>query len=743
MASRSPQSVGASVPRVDGHDKVTGSAKYIDDYPLHGVLHGRTLRSTVPHGRLLAIHQDPAFDWSGITIVTAADIPGPNVVQLIAEDQPLLVPIGGEIQHAEEAIALVAAATAEQASAALAHLTAEVEPLPATIDLASALADTSTPPRILKELQLLKGDDVDAALAGAAWVADATYETGAQEQMYIEPQGMEAHWHGDVCHVTGSLQCPYYVHRALTSLLDLPEDQVVVTQAVTGGGFGGKEEYPSLIAGHAALLARAARQPVRIIYDRSEDIAATTKRHPARIHHRMGFDADGKIVAVDVQIWLDGGAYVTLSPVVLSRAVLHASGPYCIPHARIRGTVVATNNPPSGAFRGFGAPQATFAYERQMQKAARALGIEPFELRRRNLLRAGDRTATGQKLTVSIGSDAVVDAVHAAAQQPAPTPGSRPPRLADLRGGVRRGRGLAVYFHGAGFTGSGEEHLKGRASVVAHADGKFEVLTTSTEIGQGARTMFTQIAADSLGVDPGCIALSEPSTDAAPDSGPTVASRTCMVVGGVVRRAAKQVRTELEEFAAKEQLPTTDLAELGRRYAAAGNPVLTRTVMYTPPSGIVWDDATYTGSAYPVYGWGACLVDVAVDEDTYEVTIERCIHAIDVGKAIHPVIVKGQIEGGTLQALGWALWEQVAQRDGHVLNTRMTDCIIPTFLEAPEMETIIVEEPYPDGPFGAKGIGEIPMDGPAVAVAGAIEDALGIAIDALPILPERIVEWLA
>lgn len=765
MSNGQQHAVGASVPRVDGHDKVTGAALYIDDYPREGVLYGKTLRSIVPRGRLRAIERDPAFDWSDITVVTAAQIAGPNIVALIEEDQPFLVPIDGEIQHAEEPLALVAAPTAERAAEALKHLHANVEPLPAVVDLASALAEDA--PRILKQLTLEKGlaleesmalakglalekelgsgDDkdqqIEAALAAAHLVVEGTYETGAQEQMYIEPQGMEARWEQGTCFVSGSLQCPYYVHRALTSLLQLPAERVVITQAVTGGGFGGKEEYPSILAGHAALLAQHAQAPVRMVYDRSEDIAATTKRHPARIRHRLGFDSDGKIVAADVELWLDGGAYVTLSPVVLSRAVLHASGPYCIPVVRIRGEIVATNTPPAGAFRGFGAPQATFAYERQMQKAATALGIEPFELRRRNLLRVGDITATGQQLTVSVGSDAVVDAVEAASKQPAPDAGTTPPRLAPLRGSVRRGRGLAVCFHGAGFTGSGEEHLKGRASVVAHRDGSFEVLTTSTEIGQGARTMFTQIAADALGVGLDQVALSEPSTAAAPDSGPTVASRTCMVVGGVVREAAQRVHADLVDYANQQGLDAADLVAVAQHHGQARGDVA-HTVTYTPPRGIVWDDATYTGSAYPVYGWAACLVDVAVDEDTYEVTVERCIHAIDVGKAIHPTIVQGQIEGGTLQALGWALWEHVVQREGRVVNTRMTDCIIPTFLEAPTLETLIIEEPYPDGPYGAKGIGEIPMDGPAAAVAGAVEDALGVPIDQLPILPERILEWL-
>jgi CO/xanthine dehydrogenase Mo-binding subunit len=333
----------------------------------------------------------------------------------------------------------------------------------------------------------------------------------------------------------------------------------------------------------------------------------------------------------------------------------------------------------------------------------------------------------------------VLDRVLAAAgAAPArgPTPGAHGAPIARGRGPIVRGRGLATYFHGAGFTGSGEQRLAGRATVAATPRGRFEVRSSSTDIGQGAITIFTQIAAAALGVDPARIDVVEPATDKVPDSGPTVASRTCMVVGAVVERAARALRGRLEAWAAEHGRRGAPLVEIATAAAAAGE--LAETATYAPPPGIAWDDATYTGSAYPVYGWAACLVDVAVDLDTYEVTVERCVHEVDVGKAIHPILVKGQIEGGTLQALGWALLENVVYRDGRVANRRMTDCIIPTFADAPELETILVEEPYPFGPHGAKGVGEIPMDGPAAAVAGALEDALGVPFDDLPVLPEAI-----
>jgi CO/xanthine dehydrogenase Mo-binding subunit len=248
--------------------------------------------------------------------------------------------------------------------------------------------------------------------------------------------------------------------------------------------------------------------------------------------------------------------------------------------------------------------------------------------------------------------------------------------------------------------------------------------------------MFTQIAAAALGVDASHVTVVDPSTARVPDSGPTVASRTCMVVGGLVEQAARKVRADLEAWGTANGMGGTSVHDLAHAHASHGE--LAHTVQYEPPPGIQWDDATYTGSAYPVYGWAACLVDVAVDLDTYEVAIERCVQAVDVGKAINPVIVKGQIEGGTLQALGWAVLENVVYKDGRVANANMTNCIVPTFADAPELETILVEVPYPFGPSGAKGVGEIPMDGPAVAVANAVEDALGVAFDTLPISPEVV-----
>jgi CO/xanthine dehydrogenase Mo-binding subunit len=622
--------------------------------------------------------------------------------------------------HVDEPIALVAAPTRALAFAAAKAITPRIRPLPAVFTIDDSLAAVHKlygDDNVFKQFLVRKGHAEDAELeavfAGAAQVIEGTYYTPAQEQMYIEPQAMMAEWDGDRCYIVGSMQCPYYVHKAMKPLLGCGPDDIVITQSVTGGGFGGKEEYPSMIAAHTALLAKKAGRRVKIVYDRDEDIAATTKRHPARVHHRMAIDASGEIAAIDVDVVMDGGAYLTLSPVVLSRGILHAAGPYRCPVVRIRGRAVATNHPPHGAFRGFGAPQTTFAYERQMQKLALARGEDPIALRKRLALRSGDTTATGQLLGFSVGTDEVIAAIEKVAG-PAP-------RKDGVRNGspVRRGRGFIFYFHGAGFTGSGEQRLAGKATVARTVEGRYEVRSSSTDIGQGAITIFTQIAAGALGVDPALVDVVDPSTAQVPDSGPTVASRTCMVVGGLVEKAARQLREKLE-----------------REPGAPGEVAV--TLQYEPPPGISWDDATYTGAAYPVFGWAACLVDVTVDLDSYEVHVDRCVQAVDVGKAINPSIVKGQIDGGTIQALGWALLENVIYKDGKVANANMTNCIVPTFADAPDLETILIEVPYPFGPSGAKGVGEIPMDGPAAAVANAVENALGCAFDAIPILPEVV-----
>jgi CO/xanthine dehydrogenase Mo-binding subunit len=691
--------VGHSVPRREGVAKVTGEALYTDDVVVPDAWYGKTIRSTVPRATIRSISFDPMFDWSRLVVVTADDIPGDNVVQLIRDDQPVLARLGGEVRHREEPILLLAAESRELLERAAQHIRIEYLPKPPIFDLAAATEVYST-------IEITKGD-LSAGAQAADLVVERTFRVGLQEQLYIEPQGAIAIPGPDgSIKIIGSLQCPYYVHRALKRALKLTDEQAVVIQAETGGGFGGKEEYPSMVAIHAALLARKAGRPVRLVYDRHEDLAATTKRHPGVISHRTAVKKDGTLLSQDIDIVLDGGAYCTLTPVVLSRAAIHAAGAYSCPHVRIRARAVATNTPPNGAFRGFGAPQSLLAAELMVEHVAERLGVSSVDLRRKWMLRVGDTTATGQKLAESVGSELVLDAALKAA--PSFQRSNRPT--------VHRGRGLSLVFHGSGFTGSGEKKLSGTVAVEALKDGTFRILTASTEIGQGTKTIFCQLAADALGVGLDQVFLAPQDTSLVPDSGPTVASRTAMIVGRLIQEAA----TELRDRSRREPLP------------------LRIEKTYIQPDSIHWDESTYRGDAYPVYAWSCTIADVDVDMTTGEVRVTDLVTAVDCGKAIHPVMAEGQIEGGSLQAVGWATIEEIKMKDGGYQNDRLATYLIPTALDAPRIRTILVENPYSRGPFGAKGIGELPMDGPAPAILAAIHDATGVWIDEVPATPEKV-----
>jgi len=734
--------VGTNVPRVDGMAKVTGQAVYVDDVrPTPGELFGATVRSPVARGKLRGVTLDPAFDWSDVTVVRASDL-AVNEVLSISAEQPILA--SDRILHAYEPIVLLACADKQKLSRAMLAVKLDIEPLAPVLDVEASLAKQDViwgEDNVLKRVCITKGradvaDEhasvraMDEAIAACDVVVHGTYATHHQEQLYIEPQGVIAHWDEAGVHIIGSLQCPYYVHKALVHAFGLPKDRVHVTQAVTGGGFGGKEEYPSVIALHAALLAKHSGRHVRMIYDRKEDIEATTKRHPAMCEITTGSDADGTLRALKVRILMDGGAYMTLSPVVLSRGALHASGVYRWQDVRIDAYAVATNTPPNGAFRGFGAPQTIWAIERHLDQVARKTGKDPVELKRQNMLREGDITATGQVLRGSVGvAECVEKALEAS--------GYREKRLAGpvTRGRTVRGVGASVFMHGAGFTGAGEAMLKGRVAADLLPGGRLRIRTASTDIGQGTETVFRQIAADAAGIDISAVDVAIPSTTHVPDSGPTVASRTVMVVGSIVERAARDVAARVR---AEQDKDGGDFPRAADRLLAREKSV-TALVQYSHPEWVKWDDKTYKGDAYPVFGYACDVAEVEVDVDTLEVTVLGFWSATDLGKAIHPVMSKGQIEGGSLQAIGWALWENVVWKDGRILNPRMTNYIIPTALDAPPFHVDIVEAPYAYGPGGgAKGLGELPMDGGAPAIAAAIEHATGIVATALPLLPERL-----
>ena len=708
---RAKTAVGRNVLRKEGASKVTGAAKYIDDLWFPNLLHARTIRSTIPAGEISAIRFN--FDTAGFTIVDFRDIPGRNIVALIEDDQPCLAERA--IRHCAEPILLLAHENRETL------LAAEVQ-----IDYrqTAPVYDAAAAPTIFKTIGIEKGR-VEDGFALADVIVEGEYRTGHQEQLYIEPNGVIAMPGNGVpddaegMTVYGSMQCPYYVHRALMVLLGLPEDKVRVVQTETGGGFGGKEEYPSMIAGHAALLAKKSGRPVKLIYDRVEDMIATTKRHPAIVRHKTGVTRDGRLTAVEIDALFDGGAYATLSAVVLSRGLIHASGPYRCDHIRIRGRAVMTNTPPNGAFRGFGAPQTQFAAEVHMDRIAAELGLDPVRVREINALRPGDTTATGQRL----GRDcSALRVLREAVRRTDFKKRRRRHENAGHDGRSVRGIGLSLFFHGSGFTGGGEVKLASKASLALTGRGA-RILVASTEIGQGTRTMHAQIVADTLGLPYDCIDVNAADTAVVPDSGPTVASRTCMVVGRILQRCAEEMRERLGRLTPLEYL---------RRH---GPLVITKE--YEQPGGMSWDDNSYQGDAYGSYGWGCDVVELEVDRDTWEVRPVSFLTVHEIGKAIHPMLATGQIEGGSAQGLGYALLEEVVMHDGRMANASLTNYIIPTTLDSPPMEVVMLENPYPHGPFGAKGVGEMPIDGPAPAVINALRHA-GFDLRAIPATPERV-----
>ena len=533
--------VGTSPIRKEGLAKVTGRAQYVDDITLPGMWYGATVRSTIARGRITSIAYDPAIDWSQFTIVTAADIPGENTIIHLTKDHPCLA--AEHISHPAEPILLLAHPNKNVLHAAVeaVHITYEEAPGVFTIEdsEAGAAGDTSRviwdhrghggSPNTFKTFLMQKGDNpladsaLQAAFQSADFIVEGEYRTGAQEHLYIENNGVIAkafrapNGSLDSITVSGSMQCPYYLVHALELVFNLPAEKCRVIQTETGGAFGGKEDFPSVIGSHAALLAMKSGHPVKICYDRAEDLIATTKRHPSRTRHRTAVSRDGKLLAGEIEVAIDGGAYATLSAVVLSRATIHAPGPYHWPHLTVRAKAMATNIAPHGAFRGFGAPQSLFALERHMDKIAKAVGLTPEELRRRNFLATGDHTATGQHLTDPVDMQGLLTrALHESNYHAKRAEFDR----TNLTSTIKRGIGFAAFMHGSGFTGSGERRLNSLVKIKITPEGRPCILVSSTEFGQGTNTILSQVCAQTLRIPYDEVLVAQPDTSIVPNSGP-------------------------------------------------------------------------------------------------------------------------------------------------------------------------------------------------------------------------------
>ncbi len=726
-----------SLKRVEAPKKLTGKAKFIDDLNFPDMLYGATVRSTIPRGKLKGIRFGGDIPWHEFTIVTSKDIPGGNFISIIEKDWPVLV--DEKINHLYEAIALIAHPDKHLVQKALKYVELDLEEWPAVFNIDDSLNKKEIirgEDNILKSYFFQKGN-VDDVWHKAAHIVEGTYETGAQEQLYIENHGMiaMADPHAGVT-VWGSMQCPYYIHGALCAVFDLPKEKVRIIQTETGGGFGGKEDYPSLIAAHTALLAHKAKKPVKIMYSRTEDLAVTTKRHPSKTYHRTAVDKDGKLLAMDIYFKLDGGAYTTVTPVVLSRGTLHSFGPYFCENIRVNSVAVATNSPPHGAFRGFGAPQSVFAIERHFDHVAFMVGLTPEEFRRRNFIKEGQTTATGQVLRERVDFDSLLTSILKKSDYHNKLKKFEEHNKKDSV--YKKGIGFATFMHGAGFTGSGEKYLASIVGIQATDDKKIRILSSSTEMGQGKTTIFTTVAAEALGISPESIEVPMPDTAIVPNSGPTVASRTSMVVGKLVEQAAESLKQLLIASGyLKKKYTEADFWKAVQAYKEVFGELKAYT-QYQQPSHIVWDDKTYHGDAYPTYAWAVYAAEVTVNTLTYETRCDHFWATQEIGRVLNPILAEGQIQGGVAQGVGFAIYEKVIAPKGGMINNQMTNYIIPTASDIPQIDVYFEEWNKEYGPGGAKGIGELPLDGSAPAVINAVCHAIGKNVPFIPALPEDL-----
>ncbi len=755
-----PAVVSTPAPRVDAVDKVRGTARYVDDFDFPGMLFCKVVTSEHPHAELLSIDTVAAAASPGVmAVITAKDIPGENQIGVASLDQPLLV--ANKARMMADRLALVAADTLENARAAAKKVKVTYRALPVVGDVDKALAKGAQPiherGNLLAKKQVIKGD-MEAGWKAAKLVVEKTYSTGYQEHAYLETNGVIAVPEQDgMLTVYASAQCPFYIQKAVARVLGTDLAAIRCIQATTGGAFGGKEDYPSEPAACAALLARKTGRPVKLIYDRTEDMLWSSKRHPMKVVSRLGVDAEGRITACEVQLYCDAGAYNGLSAIVAERANATAIGPYRVPHVKVDTFVVYTNNLFGGAFRGFGAPQVTFAMEAQLDEAAAALGISAAEIRRRNLLKVGDATATSQVLPESVGAIETLEAAVAKSRYE-----EKRAELAAFNARsrhVKKGIGIACCMYGCCLHAGGQ-FLEGSGSLLhVRSDGSVNLAIGGTELGQGAFTVVAQLAAEELGFPLSSIRIVPVNTDLVPDSGPTVASRTTVMSGNAVVDAARKLQSRMREVAAQKlDVPAEKLTvregeffvEGGLKRLSFKDVVkacyerkvnLTAEGWYAPPRK-EWNETMGVGEAYSVYCFATQIAEVTVDLRSGRVKVDRVTAAHDVGKAINPATLTGQVEGGIVQGLGYAVMEELKVVDGRCLNPNFTDYLIPSSVDAPVVDTVLVELPWSRGPYGAKGIGEPALIPIAAAVANAVSFACGHRFTHIPITPERLLTTL-
>jgi xanthine dehydrogenase molybdenum-binding subunit len=731
--------IGAPRPPLDAVAKVTGAARYADDYTFPGMLFGATLRAGLPHARIRRIDVSRARTLPGVhAALTHADVPGAKNHGLFVDDWPVLC--YEKVRYVGDAVAIVAADTPEIAQRAMELIEVEYERLPV---VASAMAarqpdaplvhETWPTGNLLKHIQVRRGDAA-SGLAEADVVIERTYHTPSVEHLFMEPECAIARvTTDDRIEVYVGSQIPYADRRQIAASLGVPEAQVRVVGALIGGAFGGKEDIMGQI--HAALLAKATGRPVKILYSRRESLLVHPKRHAAVIRVRLGAKRDGRLTAFEAELVGDTGAYASLGEKVMTRATTHASGPYDIPHVQVDCYAMYTNNPPAGAFRGFGVTQSCFAVESAMDEMAHELGLDPFELRRLNVLRVGSTTCTGQVLRESVGLLECLDWVRQRMAQEESAVSDSPSR--------KRAWGLAVAYKNTGLGGGADDRAEVEIEVLDN--GMVEIRTSSAEVGQGLPGVLAAIVAEELGLPYERVRVLLSDTDLTPDGGPTTASRQTFVAGNAARRAAQKMG-ELLALVVGERLdaPPDSLTfqdghisagarvvEIGQaaRWARAEGREPRLRYVYAAPKTVPLGQG---GDMHVGFGFAAHAALVEVDTSTGEVKVLKVVAAHDVGRALNPLALKGQVEGGIVMGIGQALSEEFVVEDGVPQTDRLACYSIPTTLDAPEIIQHLVEEELSTGPFGAKGVGELPSIPIIPAITNAIYNAVSVRVTRLP-----------
>ncbi len=705
--------ISTSIKRVDAGIKTGGAARYISDIPFDGLLYGKIVRSSRARAIIKSVSV-PALP-KGYYYIDAKDIPsgGRNRIEMIKDDWPVFA--DEHVRFIGETIGLLVGPDRKELNRLRDEVKVEYEDLTPVFSIEEAEALKGGPihgdDNTYADYRLQKGDP-DAAFAKAARVIEDTIQTGYQEHIYMEPQGVVARTEDDgKLGIFFSGQCPFYVRHAVSATMGVPEDQIRVQQAVTGGAFGGKEHYPDVISTPLAVAARKIGRPIGLFFDRVEDISFTPKRHPSVTRFKTALDEDGNILGMDIDVRIDAGAYESCSMVVLQRAIFSVNSVYNIPNVKIRGRAFATNNVPSDAYRGFGAPQGLFAMEAHMSHLARAIKVDELKLKQQYLLKQGDVTVTNGRIHEEVKLPEMIQRIDGMS--------GYSKKLKEYTPGSWKGVGISLFNHGSGFTGNGEQEIiKGVVKMRKRADGLVDLLVSNVEMGQGLQTTFRKIAAMVLELPVDSVIYNDPNTDLVPDSGPTCASRSIAVVGYLVQEAAKKLKDRWEE---------SDIVEVQQQYE--------------PPEGLVpWDQEKLQGDAYPSYGWGVNVIEVEVDPLTYEVITKGIWAVHDVGVAIDEKVVEGQVDGGIIQALGYGSLEKLEAKEGRFQQKTMADYTIPTTMDFPKIKSALVDNPYQYGPFGAKGAGELVFDGAAAAFADAVQMAINGDVKQIPVTPEYIME---